>query len=117
MESKTKNRKTREQVAQMVERAFGGATLAAGDDAVDELKEGWFNAAYSVRLSDGREVILKIAPLKDAVAVRCQHLPRLTHQHRPHRHFATDCSRFGLSLRLCYPAFVIHLASHSLGRR
>lgn len=66
MESKTKNRKSREQVAQMVERAFGGTTLAAGDDAVSELKEGWFNAAYNVRLSDEREVILKIAPLKDA---------------------------------------------------
>jgi aminoglycoside phosphotransferase (APT) family kinase protein len=66
MESKTKNRKTREQVARMVERAFGGTTLAAGEDAVSELKEGWFNAAYNVRLSDGREVILKIAPLKDA---------------------------------------------------
>lgn len=66
MESKTKNRKAREQVARMVERAFGGTTLVAGDDAVRELKEGWFNAAYNVRLSDGREVILKIAPLKDA---------------------------------------------------
>jgi aminoglycoside phosphotransferase (APT) family kinase protein len=66
MESKTKNRKTREQVARMVERAFGGTTLAADEDAVSELKEGWFNAAYNVRLSDGREVILKIAPLKDA---------------------------------------------------
>ncbi|HET8843813.1 MAG TPA: aminoglycoside phosphotransferase family protein [Ktedonobacteraceae bacterium] len=66
MESKTKNRKTREQITQMVERAFGGTTLAAGDDAVCELKEGWFNAAYNVQLSDGREVILKIAPLKDA---------------------------------------------------
>ena len=29
---------------------------------MSELKEGWFNAAYNVRLSDGREVILKIAP-------------------------------------------------------
>ena len=66
MESKTKNRKTREQVAPMVERAFGGTTLAAGEDAVSELKEGWFNAAYNVRLADGREVILKIAPLPDA---------------------------------------------------
>lgn len=66
MESTTKNRKTREQVARMVERAFGGTTLAAGRDAVSELKEGWFNAAYHIRLSDGREVILKIAPLKDA---------------------------------------------------
>ena len=66
MESKTKNRKTREQIALMVERAFGGITLAAGEDAVRELQEGWFNAVYTVRLSDGREVILKIAPLKDA---------------------------------------------------
>ncbi|MBI4928601.1 MAG: aminoglycoside phosphotransferase family protein [Anaerolineae bacterium] len=66
MESRTKNRKTREQVAQMVERAFGGLTLAAVDDAVSELKEGWFNAAYNVCLSDGREVILKIAPPPDA---------------------------------------------------
>ncbi|MFN8530271.1 MAG: phosphotransferase [Anaerolineae bacterium] len=66
MESKTKNRKTRQEVARMAERAFGGLTLAAGDDAVTELKEGWFNAAYNVRLSDGREVILKIAPPKDA---------------------------------------------------
>jgi aminoglycoside phosphotransferase (APT) family kinase protein len=62
MESKTKNRKTQEQVALMVERAFGGSTLADGEDAVSELQEGWFNAAYNIRLSDGREVILKIAP-------------------------------------------------------
>ncbi|MFN8473009.1 MAG: aminoglycoside phosphotransferase family protein [Anaerolineae bacterium] len=66
MESKTKNRKTPEQIARMVERSFDGPTLAAGDDAVTELKEGWFNAAYNVRLSDGRDVILKIAPPKDA---------------------------------------------------
>jgi aminoglycoside phosphotransferase (APT) family kinase protein len=66
MESKTKNRKTREQVTRMVERAFNGLTLAAVDDALSELKEGWFNAAYNVCLSDGREVILKIAPPKGA---------------------------------------------------
>ncbi len=66
MESKTKNRKTRAQLARMVERAFDGLTLAPGEDAVSELKEGWFNAAYNVRLSDGREVIVKIAPPKGA---------------------------------------------------
>jgi 5-methylthioribose kinase len=66
VESKTKNRKTREQVAAMVERAFGGTTLAIGEEAMSELKDGWFNAAYNVRLSDGREVILKIAPPQDA---------------------------------------------------
>jgi aminoglycoside phosphotransferase (APT) family kinase protein len=65
-ESKTKNRKTREQLARMVERSFPGLTLAPGGDAVTELKEGWFNAAYNVCLSDGREVIVKIAPPKGA---------------------------------------------------
>jgi len=66
MDSKTKNRKTREQVARMVERAFDGLALAPSEDAMSELKEGWFNAAYNVCLSDGREVILKIAPPKGA---------------------------------------------------
>lgn len=66
MESTTKNRKTREQIARMVARTFGGTTLAASEYAVRELKEGWFNAVYNVQLSDGREVILKIAPPRDA---------------------------------------------------
>ena len=41
MESKTKNKKTREQIERMAARAFGGITLADGADAVYELKEGW----------------------------------------------------------------------------
>ncbi len=66
MESKTKNRKTREQVGRLVKSAFGGIAIAEDEGAVRELEEGWFNAVYDVRLRDGREVILKIAPLKDA---------------------------------------------------
>ncbi|XXY48166.1 phosphotransferase [Sorangium sp. So ce269] len=66
MKSKTKNTKTRPQIAAMVARAFGGMKLADSEDAVLELKEGWFNAAYDIRLADGREVILKIAPPRDA---------------------------------------------------
>jgi aminoglycoside phosphotransferase (APT) family kinase protein len=66
MESKTKNKKTRAQIAAMVARAFAGAALAAGDDAITELKEGWFNAAYDIRLANGRSVILKIAPPQNA---------------------------------------------------
>jgi aminoglycoside phosphotransferase (APT) family kinase protein len=65
MESRTKNRRSREQIAAMAARAFDGVGLAPGD-AVIELKEGWFNAVYDVRLADGREVILKIAPPVDA---------------------------------------------------
>jgi len=66
VDSKTKNRKTREQITRMVERAFPSLTLSDDDDAVSELKEGWFNAAYNIRLSDGREVIVKIAPPQGA---------------------------------------------------
>jgi aminoglycoside phosphotransferase (APT) family kinase protein len=62
MESKTKNTKTRPQIAAMAARAFGGVALADRADAVRELKDGWFNAAYNLRLADGREVVLKIAP-------------------------------------------------------
>jgi aminoglycoside phosphotransferase (APT) family kinase protein len=65
MESKTKNKKTREQIESMAVRAFG-LGLAADEDAITEMKEGWFNAAYNIRLSDGREVVLKIAPPQDA---------------------------------------------------
>jgi aminoglycoside phosphotransferase (APT) family kinase protein len=66
MESRTKNRKTPEQIEAMVERSFKGLTLAVGAHAVTELKDGWFNVVYDVKLSDGREVILKIAPPPNA---------------------------------------------------
>lgn len=62
MDSKTKNRKSREEIEAMAGRAFAGLGPAAGDGAIVELKQGWFNAAYVVRLADGREVVLKIAP-------------------------------------------------------
>lgn len=65
MESKTKNKKTREQIESMAARAFNGLGLAASEEAVIEMKEGWFNAAYDIRLADGREVVLKIAPPQD----------------------------------------------------
>ena len=62
MESKTKNKKTREQIDRMVRRAYAGAGLVPGPDSAVELKEGWFNAVYELKLEDGREVVLKIAP-------------------------------------------------------
>ncbi|HYF62671.1 MAG TPA: aminoglycoside phosphotransferase family protein [Herpetosiphonaceae bacterium] len=62
MESKTKNPKTRGQIAAMAARAFDGMALADGDDAVCELRDGWFNVTYRVRLADDRLVVLKIAP-------------------------------------------------------
>jgi aminoglycoside phosphotransferase (APT) family kinase protein len=70
LESKTKNAKTRAQISAMAARAFGGMALADGDDTVRELKDGWFNAAYSIRLADGRDVVLKIAPPPGAEVMR-----------------------------------------------
>jgi aminoglycoside phosphotransferase (APT) family kinase protein len=61
LESKTKNKKTRAQIENMALRAFNGLGLAAGAEASLEMKEGWFNAVYNIRLADGREVVLKIA--------------------------------------------------------
>ena len=49
----------------MTERAFDGLGLAPQEDAVEELTDGWFNAVYLVRLADGREAVLKIAPPPD----------------------------------------------------
>jgi len=70
MESKTKNKKTREEIESLANRAFNGLGLAEGQDAVSELKDGWFNASYKVRLADGREVVLKIAPPHGAEIMR-----------------------------------------------
>lgn len=62
MESLTKNKQSREAIEAMVKRSFPSLSLAAEEDAVTEMKEGWFNVAYKVKLSDGRYTVLKIAP-------------------------------------------------------
>jgi aminoglycoside phosphotransferase (APT) family kinase protein len=66
MENKTKNRKSREVIEAMAKRSFSGVGLADTEDAITELKEGWFNVAYNIKLADGRESILKIAPPIDS---------------------------------------------------
>jgi aminoglycoside phosphotransferase (APT) family kinase protein len=70
MESQTKNRKSRVQLDTMARKAFNGVGLHPADSAVQELKDGWFNAAYQVRLADDREVVLKIAPPAHAPVMR-----------------------------------------------
>lgn len=57
----------------MAMRAFNGLGLAADPDAVQELKDGWFNASYKICLADGRFVVLKIAPPKDAEIMLYEH--------------------------------------------
>jgi aminoglycoside phosphotransferase (APT) family kinase protein len=58
MESLTKRKVTDAEIGALVERAFPGAGLASAT----ELTDGWFNAVYDLRLGDGRDVVLKIAP-------------------------------------------------------
>ncbi|PGH49058.1 phosphotransferase family protein [Streptomyces sp. Ru87] len=62
MESITKNRQPPEVLRAMTERAYGAGRIPAGDGWVSELGHGWFNVAYRIRLRDGAEVVLKIAP-------------------------------------------------------
>lgn len=61
MESLTKNRQDKQVLEQMTAKFFAPAII----DSVEELTEGYFNVAYKICLSDGKKVILKIAPSKD----------------------------------------------------
>lgn len=67
MESITKRKLGSQEIATLVKRAFGDNMMAS--NAV-ELEEGWFNTIYLIRLSDGREVVLKVAPSHDVRILR-----------------------------------------------
>ncbi|MDT0267383.1 aminoglycoside phosphotransferase family protein [Streptomyces sp. DSM 44915] len=62
MESVSKNRQSPAALRAMIERAYGPERVPVGDGWATELTFGWFNVAYRVRLRDGAEVVLKIAP-------------------------------------------------------
>lgn len=62
MESITKNRQSLETLRAMIVRAYGRDQAPIGAEWVDELGHGWFNVAYRIRLRDGSDVVLKIAP-------------------------------------------------------
>jgi aminoglycoside phosphotransferase (APT) family kinase protein len=63
VESITKNRQPAETLREMVARAYGAGQVPAGSaNWVSELGHGWFNVAYRIRLRDGSQVVLKIAP-------------------------------------------------------
>lgn len=61
MRSMTKMHQNTETISQMVETCFPGC----GMKDCTELTEGYFNVAYEVVLTDGRGVILKVAPTPD----------------------------------------------------
>ncbi|MFI7285042.1 phosphotransferase family protein [Micromonospora chersina] len=64
MESITKNRQSPATLRAMIARAYGADQVPheQSKDWVSELGHGWFNVAYRIRLRDGRQVVLKIAP-------------------------------------------------------
>jgi aminoglycoside phosphotransferase (APT) family kinase protein len=62
VESITKNRQPQDVLLAMIGRAYGAEQVPQGDGWVSELGHGWFNVAYRIRLRDGAEVVLKIAP-------------------------------------------------------
>ena len=61
MESMTKNRQDKAVLGRMVEKVFAPVEMTG----YQELTEGYYNVAYALTLSDGREVILKVAPRPD----------------------------------------------------
>lgn len=65
MESTTKNRQSTEVLRQLIGRAYGNDQVPDLEDFAEEITEGWFNVAYRIRLRDGRQVVLKIAPPAD----------------------------------------------------
>ena len=64
--SVTKGTVTEETIDRMVQRAFGEKALE-----MQELKEGYFNIAYRIRLKD-RNVVLKIAPSPEIRVMTCE---------------------------------------------
>jgi aminoglycoside phosphotransferase (APT) family kinase protein len=64
MESITKFRQSPETLRRMIERAYGPGLVPTDDSFASELGHGWCNVAYLLRLADGREVVMKIAPAR-----------------------------------------------------
>lgn len=64
--SMTKNQKSRVQLEHMMQQACPNSPVKI----LNELTEGYFNAAYEVTLQNGKQVILKIAPPPDVSVMR-----------------------------------------------
>jgi len=69
MESISKTPVSREVAALVARDAFGAVAV----EAFEELTDGWFNAAYALTLSDGRRVVLKVAPPPDVEVMTYEH--------------------------------------------
>ncbi|PWV89331.1 phosphotransferase family enzyme [Paenibacillus cellulosilyticus] len=69
MDSQTKNKQSNEILSTLIDRAFPGVEAVS----IKELTEGFFNVAYIVELSDGRETVLKIAPPVNSLIMTHEH--------------------------------------------
>src|SRR3954469_12651954 len=69
MESISKTRVSQDVATLVARDAFGDVAI----EAFEELTDGWFNAAYAVDLSDGRRVVLKVAPPPDVEVLTYEH--------------------------------------------
>jgi len=69
MESISKTPVSPDVAALVVRDAFGDVAV----EAFEELTDGWFNAAYRLDLSDGRRVVLKVAPPPDVEVLTYEH--------------------------------------------
>ncbi|MDT8719586.1 phosphotransferase [Clostridium sp. 19966] len=65
--SVTKSRLNKIEISDMVRLAFGEA---ASIKKLEELKDGFFNTAYMIELSDGRKTVLKVSPAKEIKVLR-----------------------------------------------
>jgi aminoglycoside phosphotransferase (APT) family kinase protein len=55
------------QMKSIINQAFGQSI-----QSIEELSDGWANVAYVIDLQDGRKVVLKVAPSKDKLLMRCE---------------------------------------------
>jgi len=69
MESISKTPVRQDVAALLIGDAFGDVAI----EAFEELTDGWFNAAYALNLSDGRRVVLKVAPPPDVEVLTYEH--------------------------------------------
>lgn len=65
----TKNRLEKQQIYDIVRHTFGKDTEV---NSYTELLDGFCNTAYRIKLSDGREVVLKVAPKNGIVMMSCE---------------------------------------------
>lgn len=65
----TKNRLDRQQILEIVKSEFGEK---AEIDQCIELLDGFCNSAYRIQISNGSEVVLKVAPKKEITMMSCE---------------------------------------------